>query len=238
MRFWVPLRKLTIRARKHRDTELERLRRDSKSAKQLEKDDQMDPVPASPGPFSAESNVADLYRERWRRLLMTPDKSGSGTRPAVQSSSGIPSPSTNPVNTNQLDASSMPVSNVGGLESNTFIESAHPGATGPRTSHNRPNNNLTDLQSVVRTSSSGDFTAGRPAVLSHDAVPSDSTTSRPGFVPWLWDDGDLSAELFANVDEDAMGDDMDLDGEVDLYDWTESANTMEWNPGPGGDRRA
>jgi hypothetical protein len=57
----------------------------------------------------------------------------------------------------------------------------------------------------------------------------------PGFVPWLWADTDPSVDVFANVDMDAIDVNMDLDGEVDWYNWVESAKGMEsWDTGPSG----
>ena len=72
LRIWVPLRRLTANARKHREAELERLRRDPQAAEMLETEDQMLPVPASPGPFPAGSDAVEVFHERWRKLLMMP----------------------------------------------------------------------------------------------------------------------------------------------------------------------
>lgn len=69
-RFWVPLRKLTSKARKHRDAELERLRSDLQAAERLEADDTTLPVPTSAGPFPAGSNPVEYFRERWRQRLV------------------------------------------------------------------------------------------------------------------------------------------------------------------------
>lgn len=50
-RVWVPLRRLTANARKHREAELERLRSDPQAAERLEIEDQRIAAPASPGPL-------------------------------------------------------------------------------------------------------------------------------------------------------------------------------------------
>lgn len=68
---WIPLRKLTEKARRHRDAELERLRRDPQAAQSLEDEDRHTPQPDSPGPLPGVDS-AESFRERWRQLLAMP----------------------------------------------------------------------------------------------------------------------------------------------------------------------
>ena len=225
LRFWVPLRKLTAKARKHRDAELERLRSDPQAAERLEMEDQKIPVPASPGPFSTGSNVVELFRERWRQLLAMPEGPGNDTRTSGQSEPVFTSPSAQSTYTTQPSTSSIPAYNAGGLESITTFEPAYLGASGPQVRQNLPSNTSIDLQSAITTNGTGDFTTEQTAGSSYNTFPTvpANWSIGPGFVPWLWTDADPSVDVFANVDVDAMDVNMDLDSDVNWYNWVESA---------------
>jgi hypothetical protein len=77
---------------------------------------------------------------------------------------------------------------------------------------------------------------GQTSRPSYNAVPADSTawSMGPGFVPWLWADADPSVDVFTSVDIGAIDVNMDLDAEVDWYNWVESAQGMQWDAGPSG----
>lgn len=239
LRVWVPLRKLTAKARKHRDAELERLRSDSQAAERLEMEDQRIPVPASPGPFPAGSNVVELFRERWRQLLVMPEGPGYDTRTPGQTGPGVTSPSAYSTYATQPSKSSIPTYNAGGLGSHKTFEPAYLGASRHQTSQNLPSNLFPDHKSAVMTNAPGDFAMGQTAGPSNDAIPAVPATwsMSPGFVHWLWADTDPSVNVFANMDVDAIDVNMDLDGEVDWYNWVESAKGMEWDAGLSGNGR-
>jgi hypothetical protein len=231
LRVWVPLRKLTAKARKYRDAELERLRSDPQAAERLEMEDQRIPVPASPGPFPTGSNVVELFRERWRQLLAMPEGPGNDTRTPGQSGPVVTSPSAQSTYTTQPSTSSIPAYNAGSLGSITTFQPAYLGASGPQVRQNLPSNTSTDLQSAITTNGPGDFAMGQTAGPSYNALPAVPTnwSIGPGFVPWLWADVDPSVDVFANVDIDAIDVNMDLDGEVNWYNWVESTKGMEWD---------
>ena len=225
LRVWVPLRKLTAKARKHRDAELERLRSDPQAAERLEMEDQMIPVPASPGPFPAGSNVVELFRERWRQLLAMPERPGNDTRTPRQSGPVVTSPSAQSTYTTKPSTSSIPAYNTGGLGSITTFEPAYLDASGPQVTQILPSNTATDLRSAIATNSPSDFAMGQTTAPSYNAFPAVPTNwfVGPGFDPWLWADADPSVDVFANMDVDATDVNMDLDGEVNWYNWVESA---------------
>ena len=236
LRVWVPLRKLMAKARKHRDAELERLRGDPQAAERLEMEDQRIPVPASPGPFPAGSNAVELFRERWRELLVMPEGPGHSIRTPGQSRPGVTSQSAHSTYTTQSSTNPIPAYTPGGLGSNTTFDPAYLGASGLQTSQNLPSNASPDLQSAITTNAPGDFAMGHTAGPSYNAVPAVPTTWSMGLgcVPWLWADAYPSVDVFTNVDVDAIDVNMDLDGEVDWYNWVESAKGMEWDAGPSG----
>jgi len=222
---WVPLRKLMAKARKHRDAELERLRSDPQAAKGLEMEDHKIPVPASSGPFPTGTDVVELFHERWRQLLAVSEGPGNDTGKPRQSGPVVTSPSAQPTYTTKPSTSSIPAYNVGGLGSTTTFEPAYFGAGGPQARPNLPSNTSTDLQSAITTNGTGHFAMGQTAGSSYDAFPAVPTnwSIGPGFVPWLWADADPSVDVFANVDVYAMDANMDLDGDMNWYNWIESA---------------
>lgn len=229
LRVWVPLRKLTVNARKHRDAELERLRSDPQAAEWLEMEDQKIPVPASPGPFPIGSNVVELFRERWRQLLAMPEGPRNDTRTHRQSGAVVTGPSAQSTYTTQPSTNPIPVYNADGLGSMTTFEPAHDGASGPQARQILPSNTPTDLQSAITRNGPSDFTMGQTAGPSYNAFPAVPTSWSigPGFVPWLGADADPSVDVFANVDVDTTDVNMDFGGEVDWYGWVESAKDEE-----------
>ena len=44
---------------------------------------------------------------------------------------------------------------------------------------------------------------------------------------WLWADGDPSVDVFANSDMDLIDANLNLDGDMDWYNWVETAKGME-----------
>jgi hypothetical protein len=240
-RIWFPLRKLMAKAKKHRETELERLRRDPEAVKWLEMDGQKIPAPGSPGPFPPGSNVVELFRERWWQLMATPEEPGHDKGKSKQYRSGATSPSTHPTNTTQLGTSASPAYNEGGSGPNATDELPYFGAGGLQTSHNHLlSTNSPNIQSTIPTSAPDDFGMGQTARPSYNTVPDVPVTwsMGPGLDHWLWADADPSADVFADVDFDASDVNMDLDGEMDWYNWVESAKGMEWNTGPNGNGAA
>jgi len=224
LRIWVPLRKLTARARKHREAELERLRGDPQAAERLEIEDQKLPAPGSSGPFPAGSNVVEIFREQWRQLLVLPEGPGHDTRSLAPR---VTSPSAYPTYTNQPSTSSIPAYNTGGLGSNTYLDTS-----GFQTNQNLPS---PDVHSAIATNVSDDFAIEQNAEPSYNTIPALPTnwSMSAGIVPFLWADADPSIDVFANVDVDALDANMDLEG-MDWYNWVESAKGMELDAGPSG----
>ncbi|KAI1867497.1 hypothetical protein JX265_007299 [Neoarthrinium moseri] len=226
LRIWVPLRKLMAKARKHRITEMDRLRGESWSVQKLEAMDREHPVPAVAPPYSAEA-AADLFREKWRRLILEnqhignnalsagqPTREGSAISsssremPAGQAQRGLqPQYLGDPQFTNAklqpefISAGPSPVASVSGVDMAPSM----------------PYHNTTPFSQPA--------TAG----LSYAMEWGDGRSA----APWLWADTDPTVNVFENLDVDAMDINMDLDSEVDWYTWVESAKGMEWNAGQG-----
>ena len=237
LRIWVPLRKLMAQARKHRDAELERLQGDSQAAERLELEDHRMPLPGSPGPFPAGANVFDLFRERWRQLVATPEQLGDSTR-----ISGLPGEgaSVDPTYTSQSDMGSVPAYSAGDLSSNGTFQPPYLGVSGPQADPSLPITTSSPWGPDMTTTAPSEVELGQTVGQPYNnlsPVPADWSDGRnmgPGFVPWLWADADPSVDVFANVDVDALDVNMDLDGGVNWHTWVESAQGMKWDAGPGG----
>lgn len=220
-RMWVPLRKLTAKARRHRNSELERLRNDPQAAEKLEMDDQKIPVPASPGPFPSGSNVPELFRERWRQFLKMPRQdTRKSAKSQPRSEFARPSaPSTQP------SAGFIPAysADVMGFDSYLGAQS---------------DSEFANLQPAPTPYAPNDFATDQTAGPLYNTTPADSApwSLGPGFVPWLWADADPTVDVFANVNMDEIDINMDSGSDMDWYGWVESANKggMDWDAGRQG----
>ena len=240
LRVWVPLRKLMAKARKHRNAELERLRHDPQAAERLEMEDQKLPVPGSPGPFPAGSNAIELFRERWHQLLAMQAGPRYDTRTHGQSGQGVTTPSAYSSYTTKRSTSFTPAYHAGESITNTTSESAAFTGSGIPKSQNLSNNTFPDVTSAMTTNAPYESAMVQAAGALPDADPAVPTDwfKGPGFVPWLEGDADTFVDVFANVDVDAIDVNMDLDDDVDWYNWVEAAKGMEWDVGSSGNGQA
>jgi hypothetical protein len=242
LRIWVPLRKLMDKARKHRDAELNRLRADPQAAAMLEMEDQKTPLPSSSGPFPTGSSV-DIFRERWRQLVAIPDGPGDGTQTSGISGAGLADPSMHTTYTSQPTARFISGYSPGDLSSNMAFEPTYLGTSGQQAGQTLESTNIRDLEPAITTDAPSELALEQTVGPSYNPFPtvpadwSDGRTMRPGFVPWLWADADPSVDVFSNLDVDSIDVNMDLDGEVNWYDWVESAKGMEWDARPSGNGR-
>ncbi|KAI1389584.1 fungal-specific transcription factor domain-containing protein [Hypoxylon trugodes] len=216
-RIWVPLRKLMAKARRHRDEELERLRADTQAARQLEIEDRYAPQPASQGPLPG-SDSAESFRERWRRLVGLPSVSDSQiTEQPSASGPSVLSDFTHPsVGVIAPSCNSIPVysSDVRRGSEYTSIQ--------PSASHN---NGFPVSTSNISIGPQLGVDPSGPADLS------DMRSLGAGFGAWLWADADSSVEMFADLDTEAAGLNVDSDGDIDWNNWVESATGMERSDG-------
>lgn len=237
LRIWVPLRKLMAKGRKHRDAELERLQGDSQAAKRLEMEDHKMPLPGSPGPFPAGANVVELFRERWRQLVAKPEQPGDSTQTSGYPGEGASVDSTC---TSQSGMGSIPAYSTGDLSSNGTFQPAYLGVSGPQADPNLQITMSSPWSPNITTPAPSEVALGQTVGQPYNNFPpvladwSDGRTMSLGFVPWLWADADPSTNVFANVDVDAPDMNMDLDGEMNWYNWVEYAKGMELDTGPGG----
>jgi hypothetical protein len=201
-RVWVPFRKLMAKARKYREAEIERLRSEPRAAELLEMEDSRLPAPGSQGPFPKGSNVVEMFRQLWRDLLTTPQEQPKleQTSPSAQSTYSAQQ------NTNSGTTYST--------DDPVFNPNFDPAYLNP--DDFQPNQNISNTTSP-NFQPPPIYPMGQD---SYNAVP----TTWPGFGPLLWADSDPNVDVFADVNMD-----LDLDaGNVDWYNWVESAKGMEF----------
>lgn len=234
LRIWVPLRKLMDKACKHRNAELERLRADQQAAARLEVEDQKIPLPSSSGPFPGGSSV-DIFRERWRQLVTIPDGPGDGTKTSGISGVGLADPSMNTTYTSQPTARLIHPYSPGVSSSNMTFEPTYLDTREQQAGQILESTNIRDLGPGITTNAPSELALGGNVGPSYDPSPtvpanwSKDSTMGPGFVPWLGADADSSTDVFSNIDVDSIDVNMDLDGEVNWYDWVEIAKGMDWD---------
>ncbi|KPM41969.1 hypothetical protein AK830_g4578 [Neonectria ditissima] len=173
LQVWVPLRKLMAKARKHRQTELERLRGDAAAIEQLEMADRNMPVPDSSGPFPV-GKGEELFREHWRGLVGMPADNDNRKHPPWVSENDMSHPSIAVQSVDILQQSPEMWSNM----------SSEPPA----------NANAVNTQ----TQGGSAFAYSPPLTIPADWSRDQSTG--PGFAPWLWADADPTFEVFGGMD--------------------------------------
>ena len=232
LRIWVPLRKLMDKARKHRSAELNRLRADQPAAARLELADQKIPVPSSSGRFSTGSSV-DVFRERWRQLITMPEEPGAGANKSECYGADVAAPSMHTAYTNQPSGMLPDAYSPGVLDSNMTLEPNYLGTVGQQAYQTLDSANIKHLQSATTAMTLSQVASAQAIAPSYDpfsTVPADWSDGRaagPGSVPWLWADADPSVDMFSNMSADPIDVNMDLNSEVDWYNWVESAKGIE-----------
>ncbi|CAN8097892.1 unnamed protein product [Discula destructiva] len=224
LQVWVPLRRLMAAARKHRDSEIERLRRDEHAGLQTAAEDAGIPIPTSVCPFLSEEEL----RRHWNNLF-TAELPTAGsqfteapqfrddTHPSIRSQEAQAPPR---LKWDSLHATGQDgfaaMSGVGSQSSQAFSAAVHKSPAG----------NATHQISLGAVSHESEPLFGQSAFTSSVSVP----PAWPGpqqytgdVVPWLWADADPSTDVFgADLD-------INMDSESDWHNWLESAKNMELN---------
>ncbi|KAI0885814.1 fungal-specific transcription factor domain-containing protein [Annulohypoxylon maeteangense] len=220
IRFWVPLRKLLAKARRHRDEEVRRLRNDGEAARVLERVDCAAQHPASSGPFPG-ADGAESFRERWRRLVGLEGPGVGGMAGFAQTAEagalgfGAVSQHDTGILGLQQDFESSYLQH--GISQDGEVAVKHiPSQTSPGLNLTMPTEAPTQIEAGLQHAGS-----------SYSPFASGPTDLGPGFGAWLWADADPSVDVFANIDAGAADFNMELDGEIDWNNWIESAKGME-----------
>jgi len=215
LRFWLPLKKMTTKARKHREAELERLRRDPHAVEWLETQDHNIPIPSSPGTSAADYHAAELYRQQWRELVAAPKRAGQ--------THGQQGPTSSPAHTTYTAPSTY---NSGNPGMNATFDPTY-----FNVNNLQQNQHIPDLEPTTATSTPLDnFSTQSTTMPSYDAL--SALPAGWGVGPtmdhWLWADSDPGIDVFSgvNIDNIDVNMDLDLDGDVDWYKWVDVAKGM------------
>ena len=222
MHMWFPLRKMMIKARKHRDTEIDRLQADPKAAAALDLEDRKLPLPSSSGHLPADFSVEAL-REHWHKLVTSPQTS---TQEQVTSNVKLPRPSL------QATMKSMFEYSPNDFSSMMEVDSIHHNTTGVQAGRTHesthaaafPSMNVTD---TVNRPLSGQ--AADPTPKYHVTSPGTWSGTDGTGLPWLWADADPSADVFSNFNMEYANANVNSGSDINWYNWFESAKNMEWN---------
>lgn len=216
--FWIPLRRLKAKARKHRDTELERLRSDPQAAERLESEDHQVRLPASPAPFLADSNGVERYIEHWRKLL-APSGAQNDIRMG-QSAKAFTEPWKESTFVSQL-TSSQPMYSTHDSASISSYEPNHFSTGGVNSGQPQASNTTsTDIQPGIATNDTNQSNLNFP-------ITGTNWFTGPDFVPDLWPETDDPAVLSAYTPDPSTLDlDMNLSDEMDWYNWIQSAQQV------------
>jgi hypothetical protein len=225
LRVWFPLKKLMNKGKMHREAELTRLNDDTSAAEKLQIEYLRMTHPSSYGHFPAGSNAAALFLEQWKQLVQFTTEGISFEAPAAASSvqeksttasAGVPpggllgmevNPNTMSVLHTQLWQDRVETAQNPGAFSATF--------------------DPFDLQSNAENFDAGPYQSPiqAPFRQTTSAFPENLLSTQPsgdGIVSSLWPD-----DFFEHVDLGTLDNDMELDSDIDWYNWVESARGME-----------
>lgn len=219
---WVPLRKLMGKGQQHREEEVKRIRAYPAVAAELEEKDRNLSLPSSAGPFPSSSS-AEMFRERWRQLMLYPEKF-RGSKEASGSTATTPEMVSGHSSQERTSKNTSPHITSQSLPVTAIRQQNHQGSV---------NGAVVDL-----VEARVEDQAIEPAYSAfHSGLPSNWTGEQnmgPGFVPWLWTDTDPSVNIFPSMESDQIKMHMNLDeNDVDWYNWVETAKGMDWG-GPSG----
>ena len=234
LRIWIPLRKLMLKAAKHREAELQRLRAESEDISRLEVEDAKIPLPTSEWILSNGSGTDD-FRVRWRQLVSQPmepehERKGyraAGSQIAEQNPVGIQPPSEgSPSIGSNKSMSDRPMETIyhrAGEHQNGWNQ-GDPNFRNPNIS---PTTNA--------TSGAGTGLGVEPLFNPQAMGPTDwadGVTTGHGLFPWLWADANPAVEMSSDIGLGSFDADMDLENEANWLDFFESAKGMQWNGQP------
>ena len=200
------------KAGKHREAELSRLRANPQAAMMLELEDRDIALPSSVELASNGSAIEDS-RQRWRDLVGMTNRYEQATQKLESFAAGIVDVVVNTAYADEPGARSASVHDTDNLSS---IATFKPTATATQTANSAFS--FSDAGNVLLPSN-------EPNVEQNEGwtYPSFPTVPSLGSVPWLWADSDSSVDVFASLDVDNFDFNMDIDSDINWYDWVESA---------------
>ncbi|KAJ5692287.1 hypothetical protein N7462_001710 [Penicillium macrosclerotiorum] len=216
LRMWFPLRKLMIKAKAHRAMEIDRLKKDALAIENLEYEYRNTPLPSSPGLYSAGSNSADYYLEQWQGLFDSSVQENPSASAPMCPGTSIPS---------SLTSSYVQPASLTDFRYLNPDFAPHIGPTDIEPKSSELGHNFTVTTSVSpRAIGTTDLSLVGPQYEPPEParlLPSGESTSA-SVDPWLWAD-----EFCTNSTIEPVDGNMDLNIDIDWYNWVESAKGLE-----------
>ncbi|TWU76311.1 hypothetical protein ED733_005737 [Metarhizium rileyi] len=221
----LPLRKLFAKARKHRESELARLKANQDEARRLDFAERMNPAQARFGPVPGAENVMEQMREKWWSLVR-PDASSPmppfsiNRNPAVLSQHSSSTPAASGRDTLEPSGNMLAQLNLSTAAMEYMDEIMA-----------QPNPNMAEFWRIDNLAhNGGNLTASGPAqplqMPSQNATAQDAH-SQPlkddNLSPYLWSDPFtvMTTKYDATADTDLLGDDFNW------QDWSQSIRGLE-----------
>ncbi|KAI0020772.1 fungal-specific transcription factor domain-containing protein [Xylariomycetidae sp. FL0641] len=239
---WLPLRKLMLKAKRHREEEVSRLRADPEAAQELDIKESNSVPPATFQHLPSSVRNA-LAQENWRRLVGTksPNKPIQNTCMHDSNQQGQHIGSDQGQGQKQANATSSQAQEqlLGHMMSEPYLDSqdlisfAFTGDPAPFTEQAfsgdgaKPQQQQQQMGMVMNGGypsmyhSQNDANTAPAATTAVNPQPMDTTTVDNHPPPWLWDDNPWSnsyAAMASNVPSSAM-DDADVNMDVDNFNW-------------------
>lgn len=223
LRVWFPLKKLMNKCTKYREAELIRLRNNTSAAEKLQTEYLTMTHPSSDGNFPTGSNAAALFLEQWRQLIHLPTEGipfgAQLNAPSVENQSATSGSGVPPGGLLGMDVNFNPTSVPHAQFWQNEVEAAQNPEVTLSTTLDSPLNAL--------NFGGGPFELPIQSSLQHNtpAFPENLLSTQPpgdGVVSSLWTD-----DFFEHVDLEALDHDMELDSDIDWYNWVKSAKGME-----------
>ncbi|TDZ16357.1 Bikaverin cluster transcription factor bik5 [Colletotrichum orbiculare MAFF 240422] len=259
MAVWVPLRRLSAKATKHREAEIARLRDDPDAARKLDVEDRMFSIPARLGPVPGMETAHSQIRARWRKMMGTEAISplpgpvnNAATAQHARNTGAIVQPAAPAAARRPVPPFREPefidtVMMARGFTSEAMWEYIYPTAQSMAAD---PNNALFPSSAVQPPATQPLAASATPANAMLGVAMSEAeqrqrqhaiaATSQPQTAsalgenqpPWLWSDPFTSINNgFDDVPVDAMDVNMDNLDDFNWQNWQESIKGFEMDPG-------
>jgi hypothetical protein len=228
---FLPLRKLFAKARRHRESELARLKENQDEARRLDFAERMNPAQARFGPVPGAENRMEHMREKWWSLVR-PD----GSRDTPFTMAQQPAQTAEPVS-ETVESGTETLSSPEAMPAHLNLSGAAMQYMDELMA--QPNPNMAEfwrIDNIARNGGNLDATGAAPPpqmpaqdatnqnVLRHQALALQTQQPKDaGLPPYLWSDPftAMNANFEATEDTDMLGDDFDW------HDWSQSIRGLE-----------
>lgn len=247
---WLPLRKMFLKAKKHREAEIARLQSNPQAAQQLEIEDRIKALPGSSFGSLSTSMKNSIAIERWRKLVNAPPlppeliPTPKGVQQSLPALPAVSQPQARqqPINPPALNPDATFMEYLDSVMSNPTFNSTDfaPLWGGESTRLDAPTSNFGLATANLAGLDNGMHSFGRMTpIVQHDAPPTGTaiTTAEPmkdhELPPWLWSGGPADPLRLPVQGEEL---DVNMEEGFDWQNWQESLGQLEGGQTGGWER--